>query len=599
MTRAGAERAAHFVAEFDPAYERLEVHFIRVRRGDDFVEHAKPGAFQTFRRETNLERLVLNGRLTASLLIPDVRVDDIIEVGITMYGSNPVLGGLYAGWVAFDPFNPFLEVRHRLVRPPARKVSVKEFNDPPPREVAVMDGVEDSVWRMVGQKRRENEELTPPWRLLAPALQFSEFSSWNDVARLFAPFYESAVIPDALAAEIDQLAAVHEDPAEFAAEWLRFVQQRLRYFALSFGEGGFVPRGLEAIWASRLGDCKDAAQLYIAGARRTGLDTCAVLVSTTHGMALDSLLPSSNVFNHCIVRLRLYGVSYWLDPTIQTQSGSLDHIFHPHTGWALPLALETVQLEKLGNEAPLHCLDLQDEIRFGPKRESPATLHRYIDHYFWAADFVRGRLANEGTNGYAKDMFQANWPGIVETAPVEIRDDPVKNCFTTVLTYEIRDCWKPAGAGRLSFGIADVTVAGELAPLRGTQRQADIYLGRPRKTTHVVRMDMPCRWAGHGWFHEHQAPGVTYSNRLDMEGRTIVSSKELVVDAWSMPAGQAKAYHEVVGKLRENVLAIWGRERFGKIRPLTGGTSGISATAWIVIMVAWLLFMLARVLHLQ
>jgi hypothetical protein len=383
---------------------------------------------------------------------------------------------------------------------------------------------------------------------------------------------------------------------------LRFVQQRMRYFALSLGEGGLVPRGLEAIWASRLGDCKDAAQLYIAGARRTGLDACAVLVSTTHGMGLDEFLPSPNLFNHCIVRLRLYGASYWLDPTIQTQSGTLDHIFQPHTGWALPLTAETVQLEKLGSEAPLHYLHLQDEIRFGPKRESPAKLHRCIDHYFWAADFVRNRLANEGTNGYAKDMLkevQAGWPGIVEAAPVEIDDDPVKNCFTTVLNYEIRDCWKPAGAGRLSFGITDVTVTGELAPLQGTQRRTDIFLGRPRKTTHVVRMDMPCRWAGQGWFHKHRAPGVSYISRLDIDGRTIISTKELVVDAWSGPAEQAKAYSEVVGKLRENVLAIWGRERFGKIRPLAGGSSGINTVVWIVIMVAWLLAMLARVLNLR
>jgi hypothetical protein len=30
LTRAGAERVAHFVAEFDPAYQGLEVHFIRL-----------------------------------------------------------------------------------------------------------------------------------------------------------------------------------------------------------------------------------------------------------------------------------------------------------------------------------------------------------------------------------------------------------------------------------------------------------------------------------------------------------------------------------------------------------------------------------------
>jgi hypothetical protein len=117
LTREGAERAAHFVAEFDPEYQRLEVHFVRVLRGEQCIEHATPSAFQVFRRETNLERLALNGRLTASLLTPDVRIDDIVEVGLTLYGSTPALGGKYAAWTGFDSFNPWFETRQRLVRP--------------------------------------------------------------------------------------------------------------------------------------------------------------------------------------------------------------------------------------------------------------------------------------------------------------------------------------------------------------------------------------------------------------------------------------------------------------------------------------------------
>jgi hypothetical protein len=138
-------------------------------------------------RETNLE-LTLNGRLTASLLIPDVRENDIVEVGLTMYGSTPVLGGRYAAWAGFDSFNPWFESRHRLRWPVSRKIFVKEYNNPPDPDVTIRDDVEDSRWLIVGQKRREAEELTPPWLVLVPALQFGELENWNEVACLFAPF---------------------------------------------------------------------------------------------------------------------------------------------------------------------------------------------------------------------------------------------------------------------------------------------------------------------------------------------------------------------------------------------------------------------------
>src|SRR5262249_2035195 len=109
LTRAGAEQAAHFLAEFDPTYQRLDVHYIRVLRGELTFDHADLGALQIFRRETSLERLALDGRLTVSLVVPDVRVDDIVEISLTVHGANPVLDKKMSGWMqqplARDPFS--------------------------------------------------------------------------------------------------------------------------------------------------------------------------------------------------------------------------------------------------------------------------------------------------------------------------------------------------------------------------------------------------------------------------------------------------------------------------------------------------------------
>ena len=595
LTREGAERVAHVVAEFDPGFQRIEVHFIRVIRGDESIEHAKPEALQLLRRETNLERLVFDGRLTASLLIPDVRIGDIVEVCVTVYGSVPVLGGRYVGWGTFDGFHPWFESRQRLVRPRARRIFMKEYNGPLECTVATNADVEDSRWQIVGQRRREAEALTPPWSILHPSLQFSEFASWNEVARLLAPFYESDRLPDELAAEVDRLAVAHQDPAERAIEWLRFVQRELRYFAFSLGEGGLTPRALEAIWSARFGDCKDAATLYAAGARRLGLEACAALVSTTQGFALDEMIPSSDAFNHCIVRLRLNEVSYWLDPTMAVQSGTLQNVFQPHAGWALVLRPETTDLEKMGGDEPLHILHQEDEVTFGPRRDSPAILRRRIDCSFWAADGVRNAIANEGTSGYSQATLKemrSLWPGAVETSPIEVRDDTASNNITLVLSYEIPDCWKPGGDGsRLDFGIASGH-SRELQPLPPVPRESAIYLGRPRKFTSYLRLNMPGSWKGDGWLRRFEASCVQYSDSFRVDGRTITNSRELTVDAWTLPAKEAEGYNGVARKLQEDLLIIWARERFGKIRPWIGIKgrlfNGIR-NVWHAIWIAWLL----------
>jgi transglutaminase-like putative cysteine protease len=334
LTRAGAEHAAQIVLEFDPAHERLELHHLRVWRGESCIEHGRLGAdtVQLLRREDQLERFTLNGRLSATLLIPDVRVDDRVEVAFTHHANNPVLSGRYGGWIAFNSYAPWIETRYRLLRPLARPLQLKGFADPPETVRETLGEVEESSWSLLHQNRSVLEDLLPPWIIKSPCYQVSEFQDWREVAELFEPHYRDDTLPQAIAAELERLRAQYPSDAQRAAEWLRLVQRDLRYFALSLGEGGLVPRSLEAIWNGRFGDCKDAARLYVAGARRLGLDACAALVSTTHGLGLRDFLPSIQAFNHMVVRLQLQGATYWLDPTLQPQGGTLAHIGFPHAG---------------------------------------------------------------------------------------------------------------------------------------------------------------------------------------------------------------------------------------------------------------------------
>jgi hypothetical protein len=571
LTRTGAEQVANFGVEFDPAFERLDIHWIRIVRGNEVVEHARSDSFRILRREKQLERLALNGRLTASLLIPDVRVDDLVDVAMTYYGSNPLFRGRYTAMAVFNSFAPWLETRHRLIRPTGRSVDRKPFNEPPVARVESDGRTEESTWRLIGQPRREAEPFTPPWLMLLPTLQFTEFESWGEVARLFEPHYTDDLLPAEAAAVIGRLESEYPDPADRVVEWLRCVQRELRYFALSFGEGGFIPRSLDAIWASRFGDCKDAARLYVAGARRLGLDACAALVSTTHGFQLCELLPAPNVFNHCIVRLRFKGNTYWLDPTMQKQAGSLDNVFQPHAGWALPIASDTSELEALSSATPMQHIACDDELHVGPRPSSRARLLRRVDYFRAAADGARHQIENAGTAKFSEQMLKqlgTTWPGIMETAPMSVRDDPVENRLSAFFTYEIAEGWQPRGPkGHLGFRVTDDVVAKELGPITSTQRRSDILLGRPRKATWSMRMHMPYKWYGKGWRRVMQESGFAYTNRLDIKDQQIEITKELVVETWSIPADQAGAYSRVATQLRENITLILGQVLFGRVRP--------------------------------
>jgi len=597
ITRSGAERAAHFAVEFDPTFQQVTLHVIRVHRSSLRIDHAKLDALQILRREKKLEQLALDGRLTAALLIPDLRIDDVLELSLTVTSKQPIIGTHYANSFAFNALTPWRECRHRLRVPLHREVFQKTFCGPPAAAVAQTEDTTESIWCLIRQPRLEREELTPPWQIEVPVIQFSEFRSWNQIAQLFTPYYVPSEMPPDLERELERIAQTFVDPADRAAEWLRFVQRHLRYFALSLGEGGLVPRTLETIWNRRFGDCKDGSRLYVAGAIRLGIDACAALTSTTHGRVLDQFIPSPAVFNHCIVRVRIDGKTYWLDPTMPRQEGRLAVVFQPHCGWALPLTLETESLASLDNDAPITYRQTEEVFQLGPKPSSPVSLSVRVHYHSFAADALRNKLENEGLSKLAEQVLnelRTTWPALAETAPLAIEDDPATNRLVAIFQYEIRDGWKPVdGRGRLGFKITAGSIAAELVPLKKVPRRTDVFLGRPRIATWKVRMCMPQRWAGNGWNTVLRAGGIRHINQFVIAGREIQLQREMVIGDWSVPNSQASAYQELVTKARENWVTIFGRVRLGRIRPAVGGIFALNRNiARKVLLLFWALYFL-------
>src|SRR5262249_38382852 len=145
--------------------------------------------------ETQLERLALDGRLTATLLVPDLRVDDRLEVAFTIFGENPTLGGRRGGRVGFHPSPPLHEDPQRVVRPLQRPVFLKPFNNPPPAHVETHEATEESSWCFRGERRVLLEELSPPWTVRSPCYQITEFGNWGEIARLFEKYYRDSALP--------------------------------------------------------------------------------------------------------------------------------------------------------------------------------------------------------------------------------------------------------------------------------------------------------------------------------------------------------------------------------------------------------------------
>ncbi|MDX2233885.1 MAG: DUF3857 domain-containing protein [Hyphomonadaceae bacterium] len=561
MTQAGAERAAQFSVAFDPSCETVEVHFVRVLRAGAVIDHCRPDAFEVLRRERSLERLVFDGRLTLHLVIPDVRPGDVVESAYTITGGSPVLKGKHAAWIAFEWGQAMMETRHRVLTRADRPIHFRAVNGAPAPEVIESDGLVDRRWRAVRRPAVEVEDLAPPWEISRAEVQFTEYESWAEVADLFTPLYDTGPdLPDDLNAAVAAIAETCRTPAERAAEVLRFVQGNLRYLALSIGEGGLQPRPIEVAWTSRYGDCKDAARIYVAMARRLGLEACPALVNTRQGESLAEWLPTASAFDHCIVRVVVDGKVHWLDPTRRNQAGRLERIHHAYFGWALPLATGVDRLESMGPVIAEYVVDVRERAVFGPRPSSPATYEWRTTYYSWRADDLRERIANEGLSAVAKSyvrQLQDVWPGLTVLEPMSVEDDRDENRLVTSEKYELPAPWRRLEGGRVEFATKDFFIGSDLVDLPPGPRKRDMYLGRPRITTRHVDIELPADWPSEGWDIAVEATGLKFESTLKrLKKRHFVLDQRLEVTRDTTPAADVARYAEVVAALRKGADVV-------------------------------------------
>ncbi|HVK80807.1 MAG TPA: DUF3857 domain-containing protein, partial [Verrucomicrobiae bacterium] len=222
---AGAERVAQFSVNFDPAFERVDVHSIAVIRNGQRIEHTANAFFEVLRRERNMERLQFDGRLTVHFTIPDVRQGDVVETSYTLFGQRKSLLGKHGAFIGLEWGVGIVEVRLRQRAPKDRVIAERAFNNAPIGEQTEADGIVDRRWRMVERPGIRAEALTPPWVIQSAALQLSEWRDWADVAEAFTPLYDhDGPLPDEVEQEIARIQAAETSPEGRAAAVLRFAQ---------------------------------------------------------------------------------------------------------------------------------------------------------------------------------------------------------------------------------------------------------------------------------------------------------------------------------------------------------------------------------------
>src|SRR6185295_13037481 len=115
ISEAGLESNSTLSVDFDPSYEEVTFHKVKVIRNGKKINHLFKNSFDVLRREKNMDMMIYDKNLTALFNFQDLQVGDIIEYDYTHTGENPLYKNKYSKFFSFNFSSPVGLIQSRLI----------------------------------------------------------------------------------------------------------------------------------------------------------------------------------------------------------------------------------------------------------------------------------------------------------------------------------------------------------------------------------------------------------------------------------------------------------------------------------------------------
>ncbi len=334
-----------------PDHGDLIIHGVDIIRDGHRIDALGQGPkFTVLRREANLEHLMLDGLLTATLAVEGLRVGDIVDLRYTTTSKDVTLQGNIAASAGLivEPVRVGFG-RVRALWQDRDAISWKLYlTGATPIESRNGDWHELNLTLPI--PKQADPAPSAPGRYAKPyAIEFSSFPDWNTVSKVMAPLYatQELIQPGgSLDQEVQHIAQTTNDPRQRVAMALQLVQNKVRYFLKAMDGGNYVPQTPEQTWANRYGDCKAKSLLLLAVLHQLGINAEPIFANLQNGDLIPERLPSVAAFNHVLVLAHLNAEDLYLDGTsLGSMPEDLNDV--PPLHWVLPGNSHGVALMKV------------------------------------------------------------------------------------------------------------------------------------------------------------------------------------------------------------------------------------------------------------
>ena len=311
---------------YAPDREKLTINWIRVVKPNGEVVSAKPTIEQKSDVPASTSNPVYEERKVLRYSLSGVAPGTLVDFSYTRERLKPYLPGDFFDTWGVTTGRTTRRSRYIVDLPASMTPHIRERALNFRRTETVANGRRVYTWATKEVPRVRPEPFAADSNDIYMGVAVSAPMQWATIGSWYAGLakgrYEvtpevrrvlDTVVARAKTAD-DTLRAVH-----------RWVAQDFRYVSVSLGIGGYQPRTPATVLATKFGDCKDKATMFVAAARALGLTAYPVLLNA--GGGVDTTMPSIEQFNHAIAAVARPGGKYlFLDLTSElTPVGALPY----------------------------------------------------------------------------------------------------------------------------------------------------------------------------------------------------------------------------------------------------------------------------------
>ena len=531
MNAEGIQSMSDISVSYDPTYQKLSFHEINLIRDGQTIHKLPEAQIQTFQRETNMERSLYDGSLSAVINLSDVREGDIIEYAYSVVGFNPINQGHYANTFYHQAAVPINRVYNRLLASSQRDIQYKLFRDATKPTVQKSGGQTEYVWDVSALDYELYDNNVPIWYDPYKRVAVSTFDAWKEVVDWALPLYN---YPKRAWPEVKQ--SLRNDYSEEGkiVSMIRLVQDEVRYLGLESGIGAYKPHDPQKVYRQKYGDCKDKSLLLVSLLRSEGLEAYPLLVNSQLQDEVSHLLPSHGAFDHCVVNFRHEGKDYFIDPTISNQGGDLEHLYFPNYRWGLLIKPGTTQLLSLPT-AQKSVTRIKEIITVDSIGGSADFVVR-SEYEGNRADYIRSYFSTNAQQSIKKEYlnYYSNlYPSITSTGEVKLLDYErhATNKVVVEESYHVKNFWQDADDESYIYcETYPLVLESQTSYTKTANRNMPYYMGEPFSFFQTTQVVLPEAWSGQDAEVNIAGEGFAYHNATKVYGNTVLVSHRYTLE---------------------------------------------------------------------